>query len=152
MTHMDIRGSALEWVGVGDAHYGLDRLPDLPGALDEAREKVDDNATSLTTLGVTHAPYQRVLNALENNGAEVIFAGHTHGGQVCLPGGRALTTNCDLPISMASGFHVWTHAGRATYLEVSGAGLGTSIYAPVRLFCPPEAVLVTLVADDIGYA
>ena len=151
VARMDIRGSSLEWVGVGDAHYGLDDLPGLPGLLDKEREDTEAGATSLTTLGVTHAPYQRVLNALQNNGAEVIFAGHTHGGQVCLPGGRALTTNCDLPTSMASGVHVWTHAGKASYLQVS-AGLGTSIYAPVRLFCPPEAVLVTLVADDIGYA
>ena len=151
VARMDIRGSSLEWVGVGDAHYGLDNLPGLPGLLDKEREDTEAGTTSLTTLGVTHAPYQRVLNALQNNGAEVIFAGHTHGGQVCLPGGRALTTNCDLPTSMASGVHVWTHAGKASYLQVS-AGLGTSIYAPVRLFCPPEAVLVTLVADDIGYA
>jgi predicted MPP superfamily phosphohydrolase len=151
VARMDIRGSSLEWVGVGDAHYGLDDLPGLPGLLDKEREDTEAGTTSLTTLGVTHAPYQRVLNALQNNGAEVIFAGHTHGGQVCLPGGRALTTNCDLPTSMASGVHVWTHAGKASYLQVS-AGLGTSIYAPVRLFCPPEAVLVTLVADDIGYA
>ena len=151
VARMDIRGSSLEGVGVGDAHYGLDDLPGLPGLLDKEREDTEAGTTSLTTLGVTHAPYQRVLNALQNNGAEVIFAGHTHGGQVCLPGGRALTTNCDLPTSMASGVHVWTHAGKASYLQVS-AGLGTSIYAPVRLFCPPEAVLVTLVADDIGYA
>lgn len=151
VSRMSIRGSSLEWVGVGDAHYGLDDLARLPGLLDSEREETEGGTTSLTTLGVTHAPYQRVLNALQNNGAEVIFAGHTHGGQVCLPGGRALTTNCDLPTSMASGVHVWTRAGKATYLEVS-AGLGTSIYAPVRFFCPPEAVLVTLVADDIGYA
>jgi len=151
VARMDIRGSSLEWVGVGDAHYGLDDLPGLPGLLDKEREDTEAGTTSITTLGVTHAPYQRVLNALQNNGAEVIFAGHTHGGQVCLPGGRALTTNCDLPTSMASGVHVWTHAGKASYLQVS-AGLGTSIYAPVRLFCPPEAVIVTLVADDIGYA
>ena len=151
VARMDIRGSSLEWVGVGDAHYGLDDLPGLPGLLDKEREDTEAGTTSITTLGVTLAPYQRVLTALQNNGAEVIFAGHTHGGQVCLPGGRALTTNCDLPTSMASGVHVWTHAGKASYLQVS-AGLGTSIYAPVRLFCPPEAVLVTLVADDIGYA
>lgn len=151
VTHMEIRGSALEWVGVGDAHYGLDNLSRLPALLDDAREARESSTTSLTTLGVTHAPYQRVLNALQNQGAEAIFAGHTHGGQVCLPGGQALTTNCDLPTSMASGVHVWTHATRASYLEVS-AGIGTSIYAPIRLFCPPEAVLVTLVADDIGYA
>jgi hypothetical protein len=75
VTHMEIRGSALEWVGVGDAHYGLDDLSGLPGLLDEAREAREGGSTSLTTLGVTHAPYQRVLNALQNHGAEAIFAG-----------------------------------------------------------------------------
>lgn len=151
VTRMELKGNAIEWVGVGDAHYGLDNLVALPGLLDASREADHVPTTSVTTLGVTHAPYQRVLNALVNHGAEIIFAGHTHGGQVCLPGGRALTTNCDLPTSMASGVHVWTHATKASYLQVS-AGLGTSIYAPIRLFCPPEAVLVTLVGDDIGYA
>lgn len=151
VTRMELNGSAIEWVGVGDAHYGLDNLAALPGLLDASREADYAPTTSVTTLGVTHAPYQRVVNALVNHGAEIIFAGHTHGGQVCLPGGRALTTNCDLPTSMASGVHVWTHATKASYLQVS-AGLGTSIYAPIRLFCPPEAVLVTLVGDDIGYA
>jgi predicted MPP superfamily phosphohydrolase len=92
-----------------------------------------------------------VLDALVTHGSQVIFAGHTHGGQVCLPGGRALTTNSDLPTSQARGLSQWAHAGRQSYLNVS-AGLGTSIYAPIRLFCPPEAVLVTLVAGDIDYA
>jgi predicted MPP superfamily phosphohydrolase len=46
---------------------------------------------------------------------------------------------------------VWNHAHHASYLNVS-AGVGTSIYAPVRFACPPEAVLVTLVGDDIGYS
>lgn len=151
VTRMELNGNSIEWVGVGDAHYGLDNLAALPGLLDASREADYTPTTSVTTLGVTHAPYQRVVNALVNHGAEIIFAGHTHGGQVCLPGGRALTTNCDLPTSMASGVHVWTHATKASYLQVS-AGLGTSIYAPIRLFCPPEAVLVTLVGDDIGYA
>jgi len=153
VARMNIRGSTLEWVGVGDAHYGLDTLGALPEILDAAREAdvSGEPHSSITTLGVTHAPYQRVLNALVTQGAEAIFAGHTHGGQVCLPGGRALTTNCDLPTSMASGVHTWKHASRSSYLEVS-AGLGTSIYAPIRLFCPPEAVLITLVAEDISYA
>ncbi|MDP4688600.1 MAG: metallophosphoesterase, partial [Pontimonas sp.] len=35
VARMDIRGSSLEWVGVGDAHYGLDDLPGLPGLLDK---------------------------------------------------------------------------------------------------------------------
>lgn len=153
-VRLGIKGSTLECVGVGDAHSHLDQLDALPATLDELRENAEDSASrtaSVTTIGVTHAPYARVLDAFVTNGAELIFAGHTHGGQVCLPGGRALTTNCDLPTSQASGLSQWTHAGRASYLNVS-AGLGTSIYAPVRLFCPPEAVLVTLVGEDIGYA
>lgn len=145
---MAVKGSTVEWVGVGDAHYGLDDLESLPRIVEQLREsQPDSEGGSTTTIGVTHAPYQRVLNAFVNQGAELIMAGHTHGGQVCLPGGRALTTNSDLPTSMASGTHVWTHANRSSYLTVS-AGLGTSMYAPVRLFCPPEAVLVTLVGED----
>jgi len=153
-TTVHINGSTLECVGVGDAHYGADHPEVLPSVLDELREnsaEPEETRRSVTTLGVTHAPYATVLDALVTNGAEVIFAGHTHGGQVCLPGGRALTTNCDLPTSQASGLSQWSHAGRSSYLNVS-AGLGTSIYAPVRLFCPPEAVLLSLVAEDIGYA
>ncbi|MFZ2965325.1 MAG: metallophosphoesterase, partial [Rhodoglobus sp.] len=46
---------------------------------------------------------------------------------------------------------VWHHARSAAFLEVS-AGLGTSVYAPVRFACPPEAVIVTLTARDIGYS
>mgnify|MGYP001039847736 FL=1 len=153
-ARLTINDSVLEFVGVGDAHHGLDDLSGLPGVVEELRE-TDAGDTrphhSVTTIGVTHAPYRRVLDALVTHGAEALFAGHTHGGQVCLPGGHALTTNCDLPLDQASGLSTWRHAGRSSYLEVS-AGLGTSIYAPIRLFCPPEAVLVTLVGDDIGYA
>ena len=75
------------------------------------------------------------------------FAGHTHGGQIRLPGLGALVTNCDLPRPFASGMHHWNSPeGAETTLEIS-AGLGTSIYAPVRVFCPPEAVLLTLTAS-----
>lgn len=152
-TRMVLRGSRLELVGLGDAHHDEDDLAGLPATLEGLREsdESDDAHTSVTTIGVTHAPYRRVLDALVTQGAELIFAGHTHGGQVCLPGGHALTTNCDLPTDQASGLSRWGLGQRASYLHVS-AGLGTSIYAPIRLFCPPEATLVTLVGEDIGYA
>ena len=153
-VRVSINGSTLDFVGVGDAHHGLDDLDNLPGTVEALRESEEGRSRphhSITTIGVTHAPYRRVLDAFVTQGAEAIFAGHTHGGQVCLPGGHALTTNCDLPLDQASGLSIWRHAQRSSYLEVS-AGLGTSIYAPVRLFCPPEAVLVTLVGDDGGYA
>lgn len=152
---MSIKGSRLEFVGVNDAHRGWDRLDLLPGAMDELRENVgwedDRTGPEPVTIGLTHAPYQRVLNSFVNYGADVIFAGHTHGGQVQVPGFGALVTNSDLPREMARGLHLWHHALGAAYLEVS-AGIGTSIYAPVRFSCPPEAVVVTLIGDDFSYS
>ncbi|MFP7759645.1 metallophosphoesterase [Marisediminicola sp. LYQ85] len=152
---ISMKGSKFEFVGVDDPHIGLDRLDKIPGALDELRENVgwqsDLTGSDVVTIGVTHAPYRRVLNSLVTNGAELIFAGHTHGGQVCVPGYGALVTNCDIPRDQVKGLSLWHHALRAAYLNVS-AGLGTSIYAPVRFACRPEAVVVTLTGDDVGYS
>ncbi len=99
-------------------------------------------------LGVTHAPYRRVLDAFTDQGAHLILAGHTHGGQVRIPGMPALVTNCDIPRRQAQGLSTWNGPRTSTLLNVS-AGLGTSIYAPVRFACPPEAVVLTLV--PVGY-
>ena len=152
---MTIKGSNLEFMGVNDPHIGKDRLDKLPGALDELRENVgwqdQHGGADVVSIALTHAPYRRVLNSLVTNGADVIFAGHTHGGQVCVPGFGALVTNCDLPRDQVRGLSLWHHALRAAYLNVS-AGLGTSIYAPVRFACKPEAVLVTLTGDDFSYS
>lgn len=152
---IEMRGSRLEFFGTNDAHRGWDRLDRLPGAIEEMRENVgwqDEGAgPQPVAIGVTHAPYRRVLDAFVNNGAEMIFAGHTHGGQVRIPGKPALVTNCDIPREQAQGLSLWRHARRAAYLNVS-AGIGTSIYAPVRFACPPEAVVVTLTAGDFSYS
>ncbi|CAN5291579.1 metallophosphoesterase [soil metagenome] len=148
-----INGSRLEFFGTNDAHRGWDDLATLPRVVDDMREHVadsDDPTAPALTIGVTHAPYQRVLNAFVTNGADVILAGHTHGGQVRIPGLPALVANCDIPREQASGLSLWKHARSTAYLEVS-AGLGTSIYAPVRFACRPEAVLVTLAPVDISY-
>ena len=152
---MLIKGSRLEFFGTNDAHRNWDRLDKLPGAIEDMRENVaweeDPSGPSAVTLGVTHAPYQRVLDAFVTYGASAIFAGHTHGGQVRIPGLPALVANCDIPRDQASGLSRWNHAGKSAYLNVS-AGLGTSIYAPVRFACKPEAVLVTLTPRDISYS
>ncbi len=149
---LTVNGSILDLMGTNDAHRGWDRLDRLPGLMDALRELDDDDTDDPSVvIGVTHAPYQRVLNAFTTQRADVIFAGHTHGGQVCVPGLGALVTNCDLPRDRARGLSVWHHAHQASYLNVS-AGIGTSIYAPIRFACPPEAALVTLVGDDIGYS
>ncbi|MDQ1642096.1 MAG: uncharacterized protein QOJ90_1447 [Actinomycetota bacterium] len=126
----------IEVVGTDDAHFRRDRYDEVAGPADRAAD---------LRLGVTHAPYRRVLDAMTADGFELILAGHTHGGQLCLPGVGALVTNCDLPRRQAKGLsrHV-SAAGKASWLHVS-AGLGTSPYAPVRFACPPEATLLTLV-------
>ena len=90
-------------------------------------------------MGVAHAPYLRVLDQFAADGYETILAGHTHGGQLCLPFKGALVTNCDLDTARAKGLH--RHGD--SWLHVS-AGLGTSPYAPVRFCCRPEATLLTL--------
>lgn len=125
--------------GVSDAHRGWDDLEVLPGLVSQLRA---DGSADLT-IGVTHAPYRRVLDDFVDLEADAIFAGHTHGGQVRVPGFGALVANCDIPLRQARGLSEWTHAGRTAPLNVS-AGLGHSIYAPVRFACRPEASLLTL--------
>ena len=94
-------------------------------------------------VAVIHAPYQRVLDRFTEDGADLLLAGHTHGGQICVPGFGALVANCDLPTWRAKGLHDWESKGRTTPVNVSG-GIGTSRFAPVRIACKPEAVLLTL--------
>ncbi len=141
-------GRRLSLVGTNDAHLDLDRFPDAGGP-DDARTAVD--APVDLHLGVTHAPYRRVLDAMHADDVDLILAGHTHGGQLALPGWGALVTNCDLDQGRAKGLHGWPGprpdergGADSTWLNVS-AGLGTSPYAPVRFACRPEATLITLV-------
>jgi len=148
-THLSVNGSSIVFTGTDDPHLDLDRLDLVAESVEKARGGLNESVDAI--VGVTHAPYRRVLDVLTTLGADVIFAGHTHGGQVCIPGFGALTTNSDLPRALARGMNVWNHLDRNAFLNVS-AGIGTSIYAPVRFACPPEAVLVTLSANVIGYA
>lgn len=132
---LTLKGLRLEFSGVDDPHLEYDRHPGFSPTAFEAEP------TPSVRLGVCHAPYLRTLDRFVADGAQAIFAGHTHGGQVCLPGGRALVSNCDLPPERAKG----VSSQEGVPVQVS-AGLGTSRFAQVRLFCPPEAVLVTLTA------
>ena len=146
---LTVNGSRLVFAGTDDPHLGRDRLAEVTTAVETV---IESNTAAVDGLiGVTHAPYRRVLDSLTNRGADIVFAGHTHGGQVCVPFLGALTTNSDLPLAYARGLSTWSHAHRTTHLNVS-AGIGTSIYAPVRFACPPEAVLVTLLPRPIGYS
>lgn len=140
-ARLRVAGSDIDFFGVDDAHRDWDDLEALPSAVDALGPRPDRS----TRIGVTHAPYQRVLNGFIDLGADAIFGGHTHGGQVCLPGFGALVANCDIPLKQAKGLSQWSHFGRSAPLNVS-AGCGHSIYAPVRFACRPEATLLTLTA------
>ena len=131
---ININGTVIEARGTDDAHLNFDDyslVAGAPGKCDIA-------------IGVTHAPYLRVLKGMSDDGLDAIFAGHTHGGQIRLPlpgGSRALTTNCDLPNWRARGL---TRFAQEPYLHVS-AGMGTSPFARIRVASPPEVSLVTLI-------
>jgi predicted MPP superfamily phosphohydrolase len=131
----------IAWAGVDDPHLEYDDLDAVAGAAD---------ASADVRVAVTHAPYLRVLDQFAADGYDTIFAGHTHGGQVCRPGYGALVTNCDLEPARVKGLHRHPADSRpgepgSAWLHVS-AGLGTSPYAPVRVACRPEATLLTLTA------
>ncbi|KTR85866.1 metallophosphoesterase [Leucobacter chromiiresistens] len=162
-AELTIRGTRFECLGLNDPHIRYDDVDRMraaaartfsetpsaglgaAGAADGAAGAAEVAAAESASvrLGVVHAPYQEALGALLTAGSDVILAGHTHGGQVRVPGVGALTANCDLPTEQARGLSVWFDAHRAAFLNVS-AGLGNSIYAPVRFACRPEASLLTL--------
>ena len=96
---------------------------------------------AVVRLGVIHSPEPYLLRSFARDGYDLVLAGHTHGGQLRIPGYGALVTNCQLDRSRARGASRW---GARMWLHVS-AGLGTSPYAPARFACPPEASLLTLV-------
>ncbi len=123
--------------GTDDPHINKDQYELVAGTYD----------TDAFALGVTHAPYTRVLKQFANDKTDLILAGHTHGGQICVPFYGALVTNCDLPTGQAKGLSEFISDDRATPLHVS-AGVGTSPFTPIRLACRPEATLLTLSAKN----
>lgn len=135
-TSMSVGDLKISFIGIDDAHHDLDDLTTLNS----------DNSAQLV-IGVTHAPYRRVIEAMAEEQAAIIFAGHTHGGQVRFPFVGSLTTNCDLPNKFSKGLSAWQFEDRVLLLNVC-AGLGNSIFAPVRWFNRPEVRLVTLTAKN----
>ena len=145
LTHrqatLAIDGRAVALRGVDDPHISRDDYGLVAGRFDPDAD---------LALGVVHAPYLRILDGMAADGADLIIAGHTHGGQLRLPFYGTLVTNCDLDRRRARGLsshEAMRRDGTSRHrsaLHVS-AGLGTSPYAPFRFNCPPEATLLTVV-------
>jgi predicted MPP superfamily phosphohydrolase len=130
----------IEAAGVHDPHIGRDRYAQIARPADPAAD---------LRLGVLHSPEPSAMDQFAADGYDLLLAGHTHGGQVCLPWFGTLVTNCGVDRARAKGLSRHPSDGPGTqpdrpWLHVS-AGLGTSPWAPFRLFCRPEASLLTLV-------
>ncbi len=134
---MPLGGLRLDVSGVDDPHLHRDRFASWPVGSASAAE-----APHLR-LALTHAPYRDVLDLFAASGAELILAGHTHGGQLRVPRYGALVSNCDLPTGLAAGLGFWSARGNRVPVNVS-AGLGASRMVPFRVACRPEAILLTL--------
>jgi predicted MPP superfamily phosphohydrolase len=110
--------------GIDDAHfYRVDNI-------EKAAETAPHEEFSIL---LSHTPeiYRQAAHA----GFDLLLSGHTHGGQICLPGGIAITHDAVLPRSFGVG--AWKHGDMAGY---TSAGAGSSV-VPVRFNCPPEITL-----------
>jgi predicted MPP superfamily phosphohydrolase len=115
---------SLYLVGIDDAHfYRVDNL-------EKATANVPDDCVSIL---LSHTPeiYRQAAHA----GFDLMLSGHTHGGQICLPGGIPILLESNLPRAFGAG--AWRHAGMAAYTSV---GAGSSV-VPVRFNNRPEITL-----------
>jgi len=124
-------GQRIHLVGIDDAHFF--RVDNIEKAA--AHIPADEFSILLS-----HTPevYRQAAHANFN----VMMSGHTHGGQICLPGGIPITLDSVLPRYMGSG--AWRYGNLLGY---TSAGAGTGI-VPVRLNCPPEITLHRLSRPD----
>ena len=120
-----VRGDqSIQLAGIDDAHYY--RVDNI----EKAAAGIPEGGFSIL---LSHTPeiYRQAAHA----GFDLLLAGHTHGGQICLPGGIPLTLDSVLPRRMGAG--AWDYRGMAGYTSV---GVGSCI-EPVRLNCPPAITL-----------
>lgn len=132
----EINGLKFHFRGTDDPHIKKDNYAAVAGPFE----------TDHFRFGVTHAPYRRVLQSFASDKADLVLAGHTHGGQICIPFYGALITNCDLPLGQAKGLSMFGETEMPLHVS---AGVGTSPFAQVRIACRPEATLITLTAKVI---
>ena len=117
-------GARLCLAGVDDPHfYETDNIQKAAGHL-------EDDAPAVL---LAHSP--EIYRKAAACGFDALLCGHTHGGQICLPGGIPLIMNARAPLRMARG--AWEYRGMKGY---TSAGTGSS-GLDVRYFCPPEVTL-----------
>jgi uncharacterized protein len=131
-TAVDIGPSRIALAGTDDPYLMRARYSKIRGP-------ADPDAT--VRVGVTHSPEPYLMQAFANDGYDLVLAGHTHGGQVRIPFGPAIVTNCGMDVRRARWLHAWDEH---MYFHIC-AGLGTNPYTPIRFACRPEASLLTLV-------
>lgn len=128
-------GHRVRFVGVDDPH--TDRA-DVERAFAQLPPPIGDDPEPVILLA--HSP--DILLDAGAAGADVILAGHTHGGQICLPGGYPVTTNTRLGRKFARGL-----VNDGTTPIFISRGIGTTKLR-MRLFCPPEVAVIRLVRDN----
>jgi len=120
-----LRGDeAIYLAGIDDAHYY--RVDNI----EKAASEIPDNAFSIL---LSHTP--EIYREAAHAGFDLLLSGHTHGGQICLPGSIPISLDSVLPRYMGSG--PWKYRDMVGYTSV---GVGASIVA-VRINCPPEITL-----------
>lgn len=122
-------GERIHLAGIDDAHfYRMDNL-------EKAAADIPHDAFSIL---ISHTPeiYKQAAHA----DFDLLLSGHTHGGQICLPGGVPITLDSVLPRRMGAG--PWRYHDMVGYTSV---GAGSSV-VPVRFNCPPEITLHRLEA------
>src|SRR5262245_40105947 len=120
-----LRGDQVIYLaGIDDAHYY--RVDNI----EKAASEIPDNGFSIL---LSHTP--EIYRQAAHGGFDLLVSGHTHGGQICLPGSIPITLDSVLPRHMGSG--PWKHRDMVGYTSV---GVGTSV-VPVRINCLPEITL-----------
>ncbi len=123
-TLIEREGESFYLAGIDDAHYYR---------VDNIEKAADSIPAESVSLLLSHTP--EVYLQAAHAGFDVFLCGHTHGGQICLPGGYPLTLDARCPRTLGAGR--WEHNGMQGYTSV---GAGSSI-VEVRLNCLPEITL-----------
>jgi predicted MPP superfamily phosphohydrolase len=136
-TAVSISGTPVFLAGTDDPHLRRARYAKIAGPA---------SPDASVRIGVTHSPEPAILSCFAADGYDLVLAGHTHGGQVRVPFGPAIVTNCGIDVHRARWLHRWDDR---MWFNVC-AGLGTNPWMPFRIGCRPEAVLLTLLPREGG--